>query len=158
MIYSNSITRSFGNLKIKTSTIRGKTLTQVFDAEGNNILSRLKSFSSKKIGDKYVKTRTIVVRDNIKTLKEVYDRIYDGISNKLLGIRSTFYDTVSNGKLSNPWALPCPIYVLTFAPIVLALFLYNMLPLHKEVLLQLLHLYLCYALLLNIHSFLHNQI
>ena len=100
MIYSNSITRSFGNLKIKTSTIRGKTLTQVFDTEGNNILSRLKSFSSKKIGDKYVKTRTIVVRDNIKTLKEVYDRIYDGISNKLLGIRSTFYDTVSNGKLS----------------------------------------------------------
>ena len=100
MIYSNSITRSFGNLKIKTSTIRGKTLTQVFDAEGNNILSRLTSFSSKKIGDKYVKTRTIVVRDNIKTLKEVYDRIYDGISNKLLGIRSTFYDTVSNGKLS----------------------------------------------------------
>ena len=100
MIYSNSITRSFGNLKIKTSTIRGKTLTQVFDAEGNNILSRLKSFSSKKIGDKYVKTRTIVVRDNIKNLKEVYDRIYDGISNKLLGIRSTFYDTVSNGKLS----------------------------------------------------------
>ena len=100
MIYSNSITRSFGNLKIKTSTIRGKTLTQVFDAEGNNILSRLKSFSSKIIGDKYVKTRTIVVRDNIKNLKEVYDRIYDGISNKLLGIRSTFYDTVSNGKLS----------------------------------------------------------
>ena len=37
---------------------------------------------------------------NIKTLKEVYDIIYDGISNKLLGIRSTFYDTVSNGKLS----------------------------------------------------------
>ena len=100
MIYSNSITRSFGNLKIKTSTIRGKTLTQVFDAEGNKILSRLKSFSSKKNGDKYVTTKTIVARDNTKTLKEVYDRIYDGISNKLLGIRSTFYDTVSNGKLS----------------------------------------------------------
>lgn len=91
----NQLIRMFGegaNLKrVITETVDGKTLTHVFDADGNRIISRAKSFAKEAVGNKVVNTRTEVRLKGDNNYKFITDRVYSQ-NGELLGSRATGFN------------------------------------------------------------------
>ncbi len=96
-----------GLKRVITEVVDGKTLTHVFDADGNRILSRAKEISTDRVGDKFVRTTTKVINDKCRSSmavepdtfrKIVTDRIYDS-NGKLVGSRTVFANGDSIDKM-----------------------------------------------------------
>ena len=96
-----------GLKRVITEVVDGKTLTHVFDADGNRILSRAKEISTDRVGDKFVRTTTKVINDKRRSSmavepdtfrKIVTDRIYDS-TGKLVGSRTVFANGDSIDKM-----------------------------------------------------------
>lgn len=77
------LVRNFGscsNLKtVITETVDGKVYTKVLDENGKIFKERVKAFTEQNVGNKLVKTKTIV-ESNFKgdKYKKVLDRVYNG--------------------------------------------------------------------------------
>lgn len=102
----NQLIRMFGegaNLKrVITETVDGKTLTHVFDADGNRIISRAKSFAKEAVGNKVVNTRTEIRLKGNNNYKLITDRVYSQ-NGELLGSRAISYvnnEIFNSGKQS----------------------------------------------------------
>lgn len=93
MQVGNKLVRMFGEgdkiRRVTTEVVDGKILTQVFDKDGNHVVSRMKAMAADKVGNKTVRTTTKVYQDSDGFARRTTDRVYNS-ADKFVGSRTVF--------------------------------------------------------------------